>query len=290
MHSGIGVPSASPPRLCLIILFVGSLAQGTAAGQSTAAGLSGTVYDEEHAVLPGASVTLCNVETGRIRTTVADKTGSFHLVGLEPGQYELAIELVGFRTHVSTGITLSIGEEGHIEPTMVIAALTETVSVVSENLPLVETSRSALGRTITTKEIEGLPVAGRDFTNLGFLTPGILTDHSTVSGGSGIVTAAQSGRDNFAANDGLSVIGTQSSTPLYGVPLDAIKEFVVLTNGFSAEIGQASGGVVNVLTRSGNNELFGWAFYYHRDDAWDATAAAARLVVPPLAKSKLEQK
>jgi hypothetical protein len=201
------------------------------------------------------------------------------------------VERPGFNTELQASITLGIDDDAHIDTTMALASLDESVKVVANDVPFIETSKSGLGRTITRKQIDELPVAGRDFTNLALLTPGILADHSTqCCAGTGIATAAQIGRDNFLAIDGLSAIGTQSSTPDYGVPLDAIKEFVVLTNGFSAEHGQASGAVVNVLTRSGSNQLAGRAFYYHRDDALDATPAAARLAVPPLQKSKLEQK
>jgi outer membrane receptor protein involved in Fe transport len=274
----------------LLTLLAALISVRTAAAQSTNATLSGTLYDEQRHVLPGATASVRNSATGHVRRAVTDDTGTFHFVGLAPGPYELAVELPGFAVHIERDITLRIGEDARLEITMRLAPLSQTLEVIGADVPVIRTGGSEVGGTITRRQIEDLPVPGRDFTTLALLVPGVLTDHSTVSGGSGIVTAGQTGRDNAVALDGLSLIGTQSSTLRSGAPLDSIGEFEVLTNGFSAEYGQASGAVVNVLTRSGTNQFASRVFFFDRNDAWDATPAAARLVVPPVTKAKLQQR
>ena len=152
-------------------------------------------------------------------------------------------------------------------------------------MPLVETTRSALGTTITTNEIEELPIAGRNFATLAQLTPGV-----TSTAGSGISSAGQLTRNSTFLIDGLSNDDDSVAGQRGGFSVDAIKEFIVVSNSFSAEYGQSSGAIVSVVTRSGTNQMNGRGFYYHRDDSWDAATAASKLVTPTPPKSKLEQK
>lgn len=274
----------------LASLFMGALAAPSEAAQSTAASVLGTVYDEQQGVLPGVKVTLKNLETAQVRATTTDHTGNFRLVGLVPGRYDMTVELPGFAPWAQSDMLLSISQEAEINPTMKIASLAETVTVAAE-APASETSKTSLARIITTKDIEELPVAARDFANLALLTPGILTNHSTARGAvSGIATAGQTGRNNTFLIDGLTLDEQAFANVRGSVSLDAIREFMVLSNNFSAEYGQAAGAIISILTRSGTNQLAGRGFYFHRDDRLDATPGAARLVVPPEEKSKLEQK
>ena len=168
--------------------------------------------------------------------------------------------------------------------TLRVAALQEAVTVTAE-LPLVETTRSALGTTITTNEIEELPIAGRNFATLAQLTPGV-----TSTAGSGISSAGQLTRNSTFLIDGLSNDDDSVAGQRGGFSVDAIKEFIVVSNSFSAEYGQSSGAIVSVVTRSGTNQMNGRGFYYHRDDSWDAATAASKLVTPTPPKSRLEQK
>jgi hypothetical protein len=152
------------------------------------------VYDPQRGVLPGATITLKNLETGQVRSTVSDATGDFRLLGITPGQHQLEVELTGFASHLSE-ITLSISQEAEINPTMKLARIGEKVTVEAQPA-LPETSTTTLGRTFTTQEIEELPVAARDFANLAVLTPGILTSHRARGVVTGIASAAQTGRNN----------------------------------------------------------------------------------------------
>jgi Carboxypeptidase regulatory-like domain/TonB dependent receptor-like, beta-barrel len=271
-------------RQLLVLVFAALVPASTALAQSTAATVSGSVLDEQKATLPGATVTIRNLDSGQSRSTTADARGAFQLAGLPPGKYEVSVELSGFARLVRSDLSLTVAQEVTLALTLRVAALEEAVTVTAE-LPLVETTRSALGTTITTNEIEELPIAGRNFATLAQLTPGV-----TSTAGSGISSAGQLTRNSTFLIDGLSNDDDSVAGQRGGFSVDAIKEFIVVSNSFSAEYGQSSGAIVSVVTRSGTNDVNGRGFYYHRDDSWDASTAASKLVTPAPPKSKLEQK
>ena len=271
--------------LLVVVLGTGSLFSATPVGaQSTAATVLGTVLDEQKAALPGASVTIRSLESGQVRSTTADARGGFRVVGLPPGRYELTAELSSFGRFVNPNLVLSVAQEATVIVTLKIAALQEAITVTGE-VPIVETSRSALGTTITTSEIEELPIAGRNFATLAQLTPGV-----TSTAGAGVSSSGQLTRNTTYLIDGLSNDDDSVAGQRGGFSVDAIKEFIVVANSSAAEYGQSSGAIVSVVTRSGTNNLNGRGFYYHRDDAWDAATAASKLVTPSPPKSRLEQK
>jgi hypothetical protein len=261
----------------------------TVSAQSTLATVSGTVYDEQHRAVPGATITLKSIDTAQIRSAVSDGTGNFRVLGLVPGRYEMQVALAGFETDVQSELLLSIYESVERDVLLKVASVNAVVTVTAP-VPLVASSKTIWGRTFGTREIDELPVGARDFTNLALLTPGILGNFSTSRGTDpGIVAVGQIGRNNTFLVDGFSLDAHLGSGVRGGVSLDTVKEFMVLSNNFSAEYGHAAGAVVSVLTRSGTNEFAGRVFYYRRDDSWDATSGAARLTVPPGDKTKLEQ-
>lgn len=271
--------------LLVLLLVLGAFTNpAPAAAQSTAATVSGSVLDEQKAALPGASVSILSLDSGQVRTTTTDARGTFRLVGLPPGRYEVTAELSGFGKLVNSDLRLNVAQEATLSLTLKLATLQEAVTVTGE-LPIVETTRSALGTTITTSEIEELPIAGRNFATLAQLTPGV-----TSTAGSGISSAGQLTRNSTFLIDGLSNDDDSVAGQRGGFSVDAIKEFIVVSNSFSAEYGQSSGAIVSVVTRSGTNSFSGRGFYYHRDDSWDASTAASKLVTPTPPKSKLEQK
>jgi hypothetical protein len=268
----------------VVVLFAFLSHAPLAMAQSTAAMVSGTVVDEQKGALPGATITIRNLDSGQVRTTATDARGAFQIVGIPPGRYEVTAELTGFARVMHSDVTLTVAQELTLPFTLRVAALQEAVTVTAE-LPLVETTRSALGTTITTNEIEELPIAGRNFATLAQLTPGV-----TSTAGSGISSAGQLTRNSTFLIDGLSNDDDSVAGQRGGFSVDAIKEFIVVANAFNAEYGQSSGAIVSVVTRSGTNSRSGRAFYYHRDDSWDAATAASKLVTPAPPKSKLEQK
>jgi hypothetical protein len=270
------------------------LISGDAAAQSTSATLSGVITDEQRAVLRDAAITLTNLDTKGVRTVSSDDLGAFHVAGLAPGRYELRVTRSGFRTTVRTPIALTVGEEARIDPVLELASVNQEVNVQESRNAGIEPTKTVLGRTFTEREIDALPVPGRDFTTLATLTPGVLPDLNQGGGSApnltGFATAAQTGRNNALLIDGLSHDDALPGAMRGIVSLEAVREFVVSTNGFAAEYGQASGAVVNVVTRSGTNAFSTRAFYFHRDDDWDATPGSAKLAVPPADKARLDQR
>ena len=276
------------------VLLLATLTSSAAHAQTTSAAISGVVFDEQRAVLRQAAIVLVSLDTGLERQTTSDDLGAFQLVGLVPGRYELRVTRSGFATAVHRPIALTVGEEARVDPVLRIASLDQAVTVNEARVAGIEPTKTALGRTFTERSIDALPVPGRDFTTLATLTPGVMPDLNQGGGSNpnlaGFATAGQNGRNNAILVDGLSHDDAVPGGMRGVVSLEAVKEFVVSTNGFAAEYGQASGVVVNVVTRSGTNALSARAFYLHRDDDWDATPGSAKLAVPPVDKTRLEQR
>ena len=235
--------------------------------QVTTAILQGRCLDEGGAPVPGALVAARNTDTSATRSAVTDANGNYRLAALPVGPYEVSVSLSGFATQVRSGITLQIAQEANLDFGLKVATVTETITVVGE-APIVETTKTALGKVITTKQIDDLPISGRNFTNLAFLSPGVLVNAST--GGTTLAAGGGTGRNNAFVIDGLTNDEVAVSATRGEVVPDAIREFQVMSNQFSAEFGQASGLVINVLTRSGGNELEGRAYFYYRADELSA--------------------
>jgi hypothetical protein len=235
-----------------------------AGAQTTGATLQGSVTDEQGAIMPGASVVITNTETGWTRTVVSDERGWYRVSALPPGSYELRGELQGFAAYVRRGLTLTTGQEATIDMSLKLATVSETITVTGD-APLVETSRNTLGTTVSRNELDSLPLIGRNFAGLTTLSPGL-----TGVGGGGVTAAGQTDRSNSYMVDGVSNDQVVTAGQRGGFSLEAVREFAVMANQFSAEFGQASGAVVSVITRSGTNDLQGRMFVFHRGDALDA--------------------
>lgn len=226
--------------------------------------LQGVVTDPQGGVLPGVTVVVTNVETGLVRDVPTDGAGFFKASALPPGAYSLSAQLDGFVPYVRTGLVLTVGQTATVEVKLGLATLTEAV-VVEASAPIVDTSSNALGTTVTKAQLDNLPLAGRDFAGLARLAPGV-----TGVGSGGITAGGQLTRNNSVIVDGTSndeqgVAGTRGS-----FSLESVREYVVYTNQFAAEFGQAAGALVSVVTRSGTNNLEGRVFAFHRNDALDA--------------------
>jgi len=232
--------------------------------QTTGAVLQGTVADEQGGVLPGTTVTIVNVDTGWSRDVVTDTRGWYRAAALPPGPYEIRATLQGFVSFVRAGLVLTLGQEATVNLSMRVATVAETVTVTADS-PLVETTSNAIERTITRTELDTLPLVGRNFTNLATLSPGVAG-----VGVNGVSAGGQTTRSNSFLIDGTSNDDTVVNAQRGGFSLEAVREFAVLTNQFSAEYGMASGAIVSVITRSGTNQLQGRLFGFHRDDSFDA--------------------
>jgi hypothetical protein len=268
------------PRLgllvVLVMVFLGSWAKpafsqvGASASQ-----LNGSVRDESGGTVAKAAITLRETETNRTYTAVSNANGLYVIANLPPGRYELTTEATGFAKSTQTGIVLTVGQVATIDVTVKVASSAEKVVVTTETPP-VEPTRTEVSQVISTNQIESLPISGRLFTDFVLLTPGVSTGRSSLQSTftESEVTRISFGgmRDfsNLVTVDGADTIntatGSQRSTPSQ----EAVSEFRVVNNGFGAEQGRAMGGIVNIITKSGTNDMHGSAYVYLENSAVNA--------------------
>ena len=270
------VQSRLPPwraRLMLCALTM-SLSSTLSVAQSVDAVVIGVVTDTSGAVVANAKVTVMNVDTGLVGVTTTDGAGLYRSALLPAGTYSVTVERQGFHMQVRDG-RLHVGAVLTIDFKLELAAQAATVDVVGD-APLLETARSTLGRLVAKEELDALPVIDRNFNALAALAPGV-----TPTGTYGGVDIGGS-RDfqNGLLVDGLSAEGLGAGDQRILYAQDWIREFQVLTSQYNAEFGRSSGGVVNVITRSGSNTTTGRAYGFFRNEAWDATPAFATVKAP----------
>jgi len=240
--------------------------------RATSADLSGVIYDQSKAVLPGVTVTVTNAETGVTRSSVTDAEGRYAVLALPPGTYNIRVELQGFAPQTRDGVPLALGAAVEIPFTLAIAGAQEQVTVTAES-PIVDTQKTAVASVVSQQQIESLPINGRNFISFSVITPGVTTDRTPQQGASatsGLTFAGQRARSNNITVDGVDNNDASVGAVRATFSQEAVREFQVLTNSYSAEFGKASGGVVNIVTKSGTNRIGGNAFGYFRDEALNA--------------------
>jgi Carboxypeptidase regulatory-like domain/TonB-dependent Receptor Plug Domain len=235
--------------------------------QITTAVIEGIVSDASGGVLPGVDVELRNVGTNLIRNVVTDRDGRYVALQLPTGRYTLTFKLTGFTTLVQENIPATIGEAVRVNAVLKVSGIAETVTVTGQS-PTVQTTRTAASSTLDQTTIETTPILGRKFEDLLTLTPGV----SVVQGPDGdeINFSGQRGVFNNISLDGGDYnngffgeqVGGQRAA--IDITLDAVKEFQVVATGASAEFGRTAGGIVNVITKSGTNNVNGSLFYFQR--------------------------
>jgi|CXWL01.1.fsa_nt_gi hypothetical protein len=262
--------SATMGRTAIALVALLALAPWASA-QIPTGNILGGVKDSSGAAVPGATVTATNTGTQYSRSATTDGTGRYALRLLPVGNYMLMVSMPGFKNYSQTGILLEVGRNARIDPTIELGALTEVVSIVAD-APLVETTTSSLSRTVGQNEVLNLPLVNRDLYSLLSLTGGVTSnDNSNSLGGPEQLTTingsskAQMGSVSFqldGANNTAGLRGTGNPAP----NPEAVQEFRVITNGYSAEYGRYNAGVVDVVTKSGTNEFHGAAFEFFRND------------------------
>ncbi len=263
-------------RCRLVVLMM--ILPGLAAAQVTTGTISGTVRDITGAVVPGAEITINHQETGNVRRITTDSQGRYLVPNLALGQYSLQATTGGFQTVSRTGVRLTLGQQAVINFTLSPGAVAETVTVVGE-APLVDTSTSAVGNLVAEEQINELPLNGRDYVQLVLLQPGVVQyreQNRELNRGMGVrmsIGGARANQVSYRLN-GLDIADGAGTTPgsVTGnnLGVDAIQEFQVLTNTYSSEYGKSAGGVINVVHKSGTNQLHGSAFEFLRNDNFDA--------------------
>jgi hypothetical protein len=269
-----GFFAAATLMLCLV-----SAAPSARAQQSvTSATLGGRVEDVNGATLPGASVTAANVETNQSRTSTADGEGRYRFSYLPPGTYRLKAEKSGFAP-LTKELTLTIGQALDVPLALSVAGVAESVRVTDADAPIVETARTQVAETVAPKEIDTLPLNGRNYLDLAALTPGVTRTNPVANqrfpetsavAGTGLSITGQRFISNGFVVDGLS--SNDDAADLAGTfySQEVIREFEVITSGGIAEFGRASGGVVNIVTQSGTNDYRGRVYGFLRNQRFDA--------------------
>jgi hypothetical protein len=243
----------------------------TVEAQVTTGSILGTVKDASGAVLPGVSVTATNVDTNVSRTEVTDSRGEYSLPFLPVGTYRVEAALEGFKRFVQTGIVIELSRAARVDPVLEVGGTTENIQVRAD-APLVDTAHVALGRTVNQTEILNLPLVDRDVYALLDLTAGIDASENTnafgIPGQETLVNGSANtgaGSVNYSLDGGANMSGLRQTGNIVPNP-DAVREFRVQTNSYSAEHGRFGGAVVDVITKSGTNAFSGSLFEFFRDD------------------------
>jgi hypothetical protein len=258
-------------------LLCGVLSLAVSVLASVSGSISGTVSDPAGRVIPGANVVALNVDTGVRNSTETNSEGFYSFPVLPVGHYTVQIQASGFAKFEEKGLVLDVNSALRVDATLKVSSVSETVTI-SATTAQVDTQSTQMGELIGGKEMLTLPLNGRDYTELMALQPGVVpTSTSTISdytpGRNGEGTLSISGgrpnANGFMVNGGNTQEAMENGTSV--VPnLDSISEFRILTNNFDAEYGHYSGGVINVVTKSGTNELHGDGFEFLRLTALNA--------------------
>jgi hypothetical protein len=279
----IGRAVASRPRafgrILLALTIAAVITPMTAVGQSVSGTILGTVSDASGSVIPDAKVTVVNEGTGLTRAVQTDSNGEYTVPSLPTGRYSIMTEMAGFKALALSNIELGVDQRARINLKLEVGAMTESVNVEASS-PLLQTSSSELGTTVTTAQIEALPLNGRNFVNLTRTLPGVLRGipGANIDGAGSLAWRAsasfsangQRTRDNNFMLDGVDNNETWLQTVVIFPSVDALDEFKLQTSTYSAEFGRSLGGVVNLQIKSGTNNLHGSGFEFHRNDAFDA--------------------
>lgn len=271
--------SASIRRWVLAAALACALASGAVVtAQSRTGSLEGSIVDSGGAAIAGAPVAARNLDTDQTRSTRSDARGAYRLLDMPVGTYELRVEYGGFAPYVHGGVAVAIGQTARIDITLQPATIVENVAVTAQPPPL-DPGQTAVATSIDTERIEELPVRSRNYLEFVLLAPGVAPgpDAATTSGAassfladSGFSFGGLRPRSNTLTIDGLDNNDDFSGSSRTELSLETVREFQVLNNGWLAENGGASGGAINVVTRSGANVVHGDAFLFAQSGAFNA--------------------
>jgi hypothetical protein len=268
-------------RRCLGVLLSALFVCVSTAWAQTGASIEGTVTDTTGGALPGATVQVVNEATGISREVVTDGEGRYVVRDLALGEYRVEATLPGFRTAVRQGVILTIGREAAVDFELGVGEISEEV-VVSGDAPLVDTSSAGTASLVSREQMADLPLNARDFSQLITLQAGTVQVRMEAAGGQNAGAAAGARISISGARPSSNVFvldGTEIQTAYGTLPagvggatlgLEAVQEFKIQTNNYSAQYGRSVGGTVVAATRSGTNQLHGSAYWYHRNDMFDA--------------------
>ena len=264
--------------------------------QSTTGSVLGDVTDLSGAVLPGANVRITNNANGATREVLTNEVGAFRFSGLAPANYTVTVEFPGFRTVTRPAVNLPVGGTTKVDFALQVGQITESITV-TEEAPLVQTTANTIQAVVDNQRVQELPTKSRDFMDLMLLAPGVTIDQSSVRGGNSDSVSFY-GMDERNKTVWLEGVDFNDEVTMGGSGIseatrtrlgqEAIQEFQVMSSGYSAEFGRTGSGAINVVVKSGGNDVHGSGFYFLRDDSFDkppfavsAGVAKPASVVPP---------
>ncbi|MGD0938227.1 MAG: TonB-dependent receptor [Terracidiphilus sp.] len=264
-------------RLVLFALLIAVFASIGASAQLSTATLSGTVTDPNGAVVPNARITLTQTDTNFVRVATSKADGTYREEFLPVGPYAVSVVAHGFKTLNRTGIILAVMQNATLDLTVEIGGTTETVSVTAD-VPMVDVSDAVLGATVSNVQVENLPLVNRDTYTLLNLTPGVQNvtnensiglpmEHVIINGS----TDNMVGQITYYLDGGINMTGVRSTGNNIPNP-DAVDQFSVDTNNFSAQYGRTGAGVVSIVTKSGTNQVHGSAFEFNEETNFNSDA------------------
>jgi hypothetical protein len=265
--------------LCLLVLGCAP----TISAQVNTATLSGTVVDPQGLGVKGAKVTVTNASTGATRTSVTDEGGRYTLVGLPPGQYALAVDAsAGFEVYKQDAVVLNVGESATFDPHLVLKGMIQTAEVYGE-ATLIEPTKTEVSQNVGQREIGNYPINGRNYINFTLTNSQTTRDVSPTIGpapNSGLSIGGARARGTMVSVDGADAVDNSINGIRSTISQEGVQEFQLILSNYNAEYGRATGGVVNIVTKSGGNEFHGDAFGYFRNKAFQARDAFSGEVNP----------
>ncbi len=284
---------SSAPRFSVGILLLAALMGPTVSpklyAQASTAAISGTVLDSSGSVVPEAEVRLLSTETGATRLTQTNSAGNFAFLSLSPAIYAVEASKSGFQPTKLEAFQLVVNQTAKLEITLNVGSVGQAITVEASGVEI-QSATAELGATITSRRVVDLPLNGRNFTQLLALTPGVAAvSVASNSGGADALPIGeftfpsvngQSNRSNYFMLDGINNQGSSFGTFVVAPIVDAIQEFKVQSHNDQAEFGQVMGGIINVVSKSGTNELHGTVWEYVRNDAFDARNPFLAKVTP----------
>ncbi len=254
-------------QLGAVILF---WMQGVTFGQSAGAML-GTVSDASGALIPGVEIVVTNQGTNQVRTAITNETGNYRVEPLQVGVYSVSAELAGFRKEVRTEVKVDVDARVRIDFKLEVGSVSEVVEVVG-SAPVVQTDSSQVGTVVDERKILDLPLNGRNFSSLAYITPGTFAPRpgSHLADRGGFVAAGLAEKNNQFLLDGVNGNAAITMEPVIRVNMDAVAEFKIQTQNYNAQYGRYSGAQVDAVTKTGTNEFHGAAFGFTRNDNLDA--------------------
>ncbi len=249
----------------VLLLIAGS---GSLYAQGASATVTGRVTDPTGAVIPNVAIAITNLDTNQVARAVSNEAGDYTILYLKPGRYTLEAQAEGFRGFKQSEFALQVDQSLRLDVKLALGAVSETVTV-SDTPPALNTESGARGEVTTAKEIAELPLDGRNFSDLAYLTGGVLPKGD---GGDGAYAVNGARADNFGfLLDGVNNTQRRNTGAMINPPIEGVQEFKLLTSGFNAEYGRFAGGMLSVVTKSGTNRLRGTVYEFMRNDMFDAT-------------------